>query len=369
MGAGGERDGGGSSVPDEAWEQFLRDSVDGVADAPREPSARARAVAERLRDQPAGTQGWRTHTPPPPRRRKGWYVVGLLAAVALLVVAFDPWRMIGSSTDEGTPGSPLALESDRPTEAPPMEPDRRGTLDEPFRGSPAALWADGAAGISVPAARATGWMNQAQVEKALRQTRDFLAASSLDAAVLRGERPARAIALINPHQRDIKDYLAAAFRTPSEENDPLLLFSRYRTDHARLVGDAVKTRGRITYREGKRGAVQVATDVTYVYPFVAAEAGSDEVVRTIVRREIVVNWDDPAKIVTQPGTFSIVSYKLDMTNGGCDNHTGYLAPEFDADGNATGPETGEAVDPYDRSKAIADGTPATDDGCRTATRS
>lgn len=147
-------------------------------------------------------------------------------------------------------------------------------------------------------------MSKGQVTQALEKTRDFLAASSLDPGVLRGERPKKAIALINPHQQDVQDYLATAFRAPSRENDPLLLFSRFENTKVRLVGDVVKTRGRITYREGKRGAVEVTTDVTYVYPSVRAAAGSDEVARTIVRREVVMSWDDPAKIVIDPGTFS-----------------------------------------------------------------
>jgi hypothetical protein len=361
---GGER--GGSSVPDDVWDRFLSESVEGVADAPKEPSARARIVADRLRDAPSEAEGWRTYTPPGPRRKKGWYVVGLLAAVGLFVVALDPWQVIGSSEGEGRRG-PLAQEAERPTGAPPVEPDRRPTLDEPFRGSPAARWADGTAGITVPAARATGWMSTAQVEQALRRTRDFLTAAHLDPAVLGGARPTKAIALINPHQRDVKDYLAAAFRAPSEDDDPLLLFSRFDTSRARLVGDVVRTRGRITYREGGRGALQVTADVTYVYP-VAPAGGGDEVVRTIVRREVVLNWDDPSKTITEPGTFSLVSYKVDMTNGGCDNHTGYFLPEFGT-GRGSGTNDGTPVDPYDRSTAIDEGMDASDDGCGTASRS
>lgn len=48
---GGER--GGSSVPDEVWEEFLRTSADDAGDAPKEPSARAREVTGRLRAEPA----------------------------------------------------------------------------------------------------------------------------------------------------------------------------------------------------------------------------------------------------------------------------------------------------------------------------
>ncbi|MEF9881059.1 hypothetical protein [Streptomyces sp. P9-A4] len=366
MGAGGERD--GSSVPDDVWEQFLRDSVDGVPDAPKEPSARARSVTGRPREQPANPHGWRAYTPPPRRRGKGWYVAGFLVAVALLVVAFDPWRMIGTSGD-GTPaGPPLAQESERPTEAPPVEPALRPTLGEPFRGSPAARWANGAAGITVPAARATGWMSEAQVAQALRRSRDFLVASSLDPAVWRGERPARATALLNPHQRDVQDYLKTSFEAPSEENDPLLLFSRFDPARARVAGDVVKTRGRISYGQGERGALQVTTDVTYVYPVTRGTAGGDEIARTIVRREIVLNWDDPSKIITQPGTVSLVSYKTHMTNGGCDDHTGYFAPEFDSDRPAEGATEGGTVDPYDRARPMDELTGAADGGCGTASR-
>ncbi|MFE5976336.1 hypothetical protein ACFQ64_29725 [Streptomyces sp. NPDC056460] len=367
MRTGGEQ--GDSSVPDDVWEQFLRDSVEGVPDAPKEPSARARVVTERLRDEPSGNDGWRTYTPAAPARRgKGRYLLGLVAAVALLVVAFDPWDVIGTSGGGTASGPPLAQESGRPTEAPPVEPAQRATLAEPFRGSPAVRWADGAAGITVPAARATGWMSKAQVEKALRQTRDFLVATSLDPAVLRGERPAEAVAVINPHQKDVKDYLAAAFDTPTEENDPLLLFSRFDASYARPAGDVVKTRGRMTFREGDRGALQVTTDVTYVYPVVPA-AGGDEVVRTIARREVVVSWDDPSKVITEPGTLSLVSYKVDMTNGGCDDNTGYFTPEFGRSGADGGPADSDTVDPYDRSTSMFGGTGSPDGGCRTASRS
>ncbi|MCX4818826.1 hypothetical protein OG883_02690 [Streptomyces sp. NBC_01142] len=367
MNAGGEQS--GSSVSDEEWERFLRESADGKPDAPKEPSARARVVARRLREEPTRPEAWRTYAPPRPRRKKGWYAVGLLVSLALLVVALDPGRVIGWFGGGGEAGGPLAAESERPDQPPPMEPARRPTLDEPFKGSPAARWVSGTAGITVPAARATGWMSTAQVEGALRRSRDFLAAASLDPGVLRGEHPGKAIALINPHQQDVQDFLSIAFRAPSRKNDPLLLFSRFDKAHTRLVGDVVKTRGRITYREGERGALQVTADVTYVYPVARAATSSDEVARTIVRREVVLNWDDPAKVITEPGTFSLVSYKVDTTNGGCDTVTGYLTPEFAAEEPATGAGGGPEVDPYDRSTSMAERMEAADEGCGTATRS
>ncbi|GGV27723.1 hypothetical protein GCM10010260_80280 [Streptomyces filipinensis] len=364
---------GGQSIPDEEWERFLREAEAGTRDAPKEPSARARMVARRLREEPGRPDAWRGHEPPRRRGGKGRYVVGLLVAAGLLAVALAPGRVTGwfGGGGEDGRGTPLAVESRRPDQAPPTEgADQRPTVAQPFRGSPAAHWGDGTAGIGMPAARATGWMSKAQVAQALGRSRDFLAAAGLDSAVLGGKRPARAIALVNPHQRDVQDYLAAAFRAPSRTNDPLLLFSRFDTAKVRLVGDVVKTRGRITYREGKRGAIEVTADVTFVYPVVRAAAGSDDVERTIVRREIVMSWDDPAKVITEPGTFSLLSYKVDTTNGGCGTYTGYLSPGFGTERATASPDGGPAIDPYDRSTAVGAGTRG-DGGtaCGTATRS
>lgn len=364
MGAGTEPD--GSSRSDEEWERFLRESVAGAADAPKEPSARARDVAKRLRAEPGREpEGWRTYTPARPKRRKGWYIAGFVASLVLLVVAFAPGPIAGLFA--GADSSPVEAETVRPTEAPPAEAALRPTADEPFRGSPAADWASEAAGITVPKAAAVGWMSAAEVEQALSRSRDFLVASGLDRKVLRGERPETAIALINPHQKDVQDLLDTAFRTPGEGSDPLLLFSRFQPSQARLVGDVVKTRGRLSYREGKRGALQVTADVTYVYPVVpAGSGGDDEIMRTIVRRELVLSWDDPDKVITEPGTFSVVSYKYDMTNGGCGTPTGYLTPPFGSDDRAD--PAGTELDPYDRSTPVGRDASAGDE-CGRATRS
>ncbi|MGW7080409.1 hypothetical protein [Streptomyces sp. NPDC054866] len=367
MGAGTEPD--GSSRSDEEWERFLRESVAGGTDAPKEPSARARDVANRLRAEPGrGVEGWRSHTPGRPKRRTGWYVAGLLASLVLLAVALMPGRTMDLFTGDDPDSPPSAPETVRPTQAPPAEAAQRPTRDKPFRGSPAASWGDGAAGITVPKARAVGWMSEAEVERALARSQDFLVASGLDRGVLRGERPEKAMALINPHQKDVQDLLKTAFRTPSEKNDPLLLFSRFKPSRTHLVGDVVKTRGRLTYREGERGALQVTADVTFVYPVTRADAGGDgdEIVRTIVRRELVLNWDDPDKVITEPGTFSIVSYKYDVTNGGCGAPTGYLTPPFGTDPPSD--EAGTEVDPYDRSVPVGRDD-SSGDKCRKATRS
>ncbi|MER5438491.1 hypothetical protein [Streptomyces sp. NPDC002790] len=365
MNSGGDH--GGSPLSDDDWERFLQESEDGVRDAPKEPSARARMVTRRLQERDARPEPWRSHQPPRPHRRTGWYALGLVAALAAVVVALNPGRVTGWFGGDADAATPLAGETARPTAPPPDDAAASPTLDEPFRGSPAARWASGSAGITVPAARATGWMSTAQVARSLERSRDFLTASSLDPEVLRGDHPAEAIALINPRQPKERTFLDRSLTAPSEKYNPLVLFSRFDTSKVQLVGHEVKTRGRITYRTGEKGALEVTTDVTYVYPVVSAEAGSDRVTRVIVRREVVMNWPDPSKVITEPGTFSVISNRVNTTNGGCETYNGYLTPSFTADGD-TG--DGPAVDPYDRSTAMDERmSGAGDDKCGTATRS
>ncbi|MEU6843505.1 hypothetical protein ABZ930_16685 [Streptomyces sp. NPDC046716] len=340
---GGEQ--GGSSVSDEEWERFQRESAEGVPDAPKEPSARARMVTRRLREEPGPPAGWREHRPP--RRRKHWYVIGLLAALALVVVAVvRPGPVSGWFGGEDDPTAPT-----------------RATPAEPFRGSPAATWADGAAGLDLPEAAATGGMSRTQVARALERTRDFFVAANLAPDVLRGAHPAKAIAYIDPRQDDMRTFLAKAFTDPGAKNDPTLLFSRFDPDKARLVGDVVKVRGTMTYEAAEGGGLEVHTDVTFVYPVTSADGNGQDVTRTIVRRDVTVAWERPAR-GSGPETFSLRSFFEYATNAGCDTNTGYLDPDFEAH-SAGG---GESVDPYDRSEPL-DGSEGGDGTCDTATRS
>ncbi|MFD3438700.1 hypothetical protein ACFWU3_14500 [Streptomyces sp. NPDC058685] len=100
-----------SSIPDDAWERFQRES-EGPARlrAPKEPSARARIVAERLRrvDEEAARQGlgrrrraepdaWRAwasrdqvHKP----RSRAWGLVWVVVAVGVALVVMNPGRAL-----------------------------------------------------------------------------------------------------------------------------------------------------------------------------------------------------------------------------------------------------------------------------------
>ncbi|MEU7065186.1 hypothetical protein ACIGQE_00645 [Streptomyces sp. NPDC053429] len=398
---GNSDDARGAGVSDEEWARFVREAESGAGQAPKEPSARARMVTERLRQedeeraarergwkgrkarrarQAAEPAGWRTGPAwqELEGRRKGRRRLKATAAVvfiaALALVAVRPELLIDRLTGEAEArknarsAAPLPAESVRPTGAPAQGYPDRPTPRDPFRGSPALQWADGAAGIEVPQATAVGGVAEDRVADALAKAKQFLVAANLDPDVLRGGRPEAALKLLDPQDGELRQELDASFAQPAREHDPLNLFTRYDPAELRPVGDVVKVRGRMWVEPGERaGEAQVKADYSFVYPFVKAGGNPEDVARTIMRRELTLVVADPAKWRVTPGTVRLTSYRQDLANSACDRFDGYVHPSFFSDPDDRGPApSGSPVDPYDRSKSI-DARPQ--EGCGTASRS
>lgn len=364
-------------IPDDVWEQFARDTERDIrASAPKEPSARAREVTERLKkNKGAEPEGWRTGPAwqemngRARRRRRVWAALGLPLAIAVAVVAMKPSLIPGdpfggTAESDSAAATPLAPETTAPTAAPSAADPETPTLDEPFAGSPALRWADGAAGITLPAAEAVGGIPEDRVDKALQLAKKLLVAANLDPKTVVGGRTGTAFAVLDPKQPKLFDDLNRSLRAPGEKNDPLDLFSRFDPDDIRLVGDVIKTRGRMTFAKGKQEGVAVHADYTFVYP-VARTDGSTEVTRTIVRRVLDVELLDPARYQATADRLNIVEWARDVGNSTCGIHDGYFHPEFSSSTASGEPATGPTSDPYDRSREIGrDGA----QGCGTATR-
>lgn len=363
---GGSPDHGDGTEPvsDEQWAELVRRAEEGGADAPKEPSARARMVTARLRtldeEAASGRRRGRKGKPAEPWQPEGWRtgpqagndrsrkrrrlaaVLGFIVVVAALVVAMRP-----SLLTDRLPGGDDGPGQDRPTPA------------QPFLGSPALGWADGAAGIELPEAEAVGGMSEDEVEQALRATRQLIIAANLDPATLRGEQPDKALELLDPLQKGERERLERSLAEPSEEQDPLMLFSRFDPDETRLAGDVVKTRGQTTFEAGDPGSVEVHADYTFVYPLV--RPGDDEVARTIVRRRLTTVLHDPERFEATRGKLSILTSEQNFGNTACETNDGFLHPSFPSDTPAPGP-AGDEVDPYDRGEFQPDGA------CGTLTR-
>ncbi|MFI9625288.1 hypothetical protein [Streptomyces sp. NPDC052042] len=389
---------GGDTPSDEEWAEFLRQAESGAGrqGAPKEPSARARMVTARLRelDEEAASrsrgrklpwrkkppvagawqpEGWRTgpewQQRGGGRKRSGFtsvLAVVLVAALALVAVRPSlltdhlPWQ----DSDSAAPPSPLPPETARPTSAPADGPTPdRPTLAEPFRGSPALRWADGADGIEVPPAKAVGGMSEQQVAHALATMKKLLVGANLTPATLRGESPEAALDLLEPRQKDIQDEFRKALKRPTKDHDPLALFTRFDPREVRLVGDVVKTRGRMTFEAGEPGSVEVHADYSFVYP--VRKVSSDSLERSLVRRQLTLVLYDPARYRVTAGKPAVTELDYRLYNSACDVYDGYVHPQFPDD--APAPDaTGSASDPYDRGAPLS--TDPDREECGTVTR-
>ncbi|WP_369171793.1 hypothetical protein AB5J49_29200 [Streptomyces sp. R28] len=391
----------GSSISDEAWEKFIQDAERDRASAPKEPSARARMVAERLRAldeaearksragrrwgrkkasaEPRQPEGWRTGPAwqemngRNSRRRKVWSGLGVLLAVAVAVIALKPSAALsllpGGSDDSAgapAPASPLAPETSRPSGAP-ADADGLPTRKRPFTGSPAERWAAGADAIEVPkVSKAVRGVSAARITTALGLTKDFLVASNLDRDVLYGAEPKKALALVDPLQRDYLSDLRSALRHPTVKNDPTWIFTRFDPDKVELVGTEVRVRGRMTVEPGDlAGQARIRADYTFVYPLARA-GGGNEVVRTIVRRVVEVHVLDPAEFQGTEGRIWVYDLDGEISNDNCRDGDGLIQPLFQDDLAASPGSSGEVVDPYDRSRGLERGRSEGD--CGTVSR-
>ncbi|HEY8978087.1 MAG TPA: hypothetical protein VIU15_00715 [Streptomyces sp.] len=372
-------------ISDDDWERFLRESAEGAArDAPKEPSARARMVTARLKEQEARgelPEGWRTgpdwrETERRARgRRRRWALVGIPLAAALAVVAMKPSIIPGDPFGTGTTGTtgdvaaPLPPETAAPSGAPGAVDPEAPTQSHPFAGSPALQWADGAAGIVAPEATAVKGFTKAQVQGLLTKTRTLLIDTNLDPATLRGERPKAAPKIIDPLQKDAHGLFGEALRKPGKERDPLQLFSRFDPAEIRLAGSVVKVRGRMTFAAGKDGTVVAHADYTFVYPVVRVSTpkadGNAEATRTVVRRVLDVELSDPARYKVTPGTLFLSRYDVSSGNSKCDVHDGWFHPTFRSDLPSGPTPRGPEEDPYDRSRELSTGA---DEPCGTVSR-
>ncbi|MDA5279672.1 hypothetical protein [Streptomyces sp. Isolate_45] len=380
----GQQDDGRPGISDEEWRRFGEQVGQGSADAPQEPSARARMVTERLRREDEERQkaagrfgrkrkaaaaeppGWRTgpawqELEGRGRRKRRLKAAGAIVLVAgLALIALRPELLIDRVTGKAESRSaaeqagPLPAESVRPSAAPEGQYPDRPTLKDPFRGSPALQWADGAAGIEVPQAEAVNGVDKERVADGIAKAKQFLVASNLDPAVLRGERPDAALALLDPKDEELHQRMRTAYERPTEEADPMELFTRYDPAELRPVGDVVKVRGRMWLEPGpERGQAAIKLDYSFVHPFVKVQGNPEDVARSIVRRELTFHVVDAKAWDSTPGKLWLRETLRDVANTACDRNDGYLHPSFFSDPGESGPEpSGAPVDPYDRSRGI-----------------
>ncbi|MFC4858274.1 hypothetical protein [Actinophytocola glycyrrhizae] len=187
------------------------------------------------------------------RRRRGrWFAGGLIvlavgAVVTLLVRSSLFAPVVGDPVAEGTEqvGSGAQLD-----------------LARPFAATPAADWADGAAGITLPEAEPVGGFSAEQVADATALARDALVASRVDERMLSRHDPAGYLGLLAPDARRQLEPLFGGGREPEVQS--LVSMAAAGTE---LLPVAPKVSGSMSVRTGDAGELVVHTNYVFAYAF------------------------------------------------------------------------------------------------------
>jgi hypothetical protein len=207
----------------------------------------------------------------------GVAVAVLVVAVAVPVVR--SWRGPVAYPTESVPSgiSVTSSQSAAPT--------------DPFAGTPAAAYAKGQAGITLPKAKAVTGFSAAQVGAALQQVRKALVAGRLDHDMLVDHRPTGFLNLLSPNSRDDieKWFGSAKFQSLATWIDPAV-----RLDPR----EQPRVSGRVTYSSvvvGGLRTLRVTTNFIWVYAF---QSGGDH---PLAAEHDEIRWEFPSTTNLRPG--------------------------------------------------------------------
>jgi len=379
---------------DDPFEGLVLDEEFVRAATVKEQSGRARMLAAKWKREPPEPT-W-PELPTPPRKRRGfrarigrrwqtWLIVACVCGLALLGLRLGDNGRTAPPQPVRTPGSASPS-------APPSAAPGTPTADHPWDGSPALSWPDGAAGITLPEAKAVGVFDKDEVAAQLKAVKDFLVLANVDPKTVAGGTPQAALDLLNVNSRQLVEKALAA---PSVDHDPTGYLSRFNPRLAIPVTDTVKVHGKVTFEENGEKGMVVHTDVTFVYALrpgpdigkspgasprgtapagggsggakpVSWSAGQDtSVEREIVRRVQDFRFDNPARYDVNPRKLSFGEGYSDFGNNVCEMGSGFLETAFPLPGSGTEkPGDGTMTDPYDYDKPLEKRS-----GCGTVSRS
>lgn len=363
-------DGSPDPAPLDELDLELRELTEGKAGDPLflEPSAaeRAQAAPVRVEDVPGVPGAPGSATAPggarAVRRRKwrgGQLAAALLAVTLLLVGGGFVWLRFGhpvGSPGGSAPPADTALGSILGTIAP--GDLFAGSTADPFLGTPANSWADGAAGIVTPPAEPVGRFTAAQVAAAYATTGGLVAAASLDRQTLLGGPPLALERLLTAGQRAT---FKAGLRAQGLGKDGRPRSTRswvasFAPGTAQFDGSVIKVSGTmnaVAVTESGRQVLRVEVNYAFVYA-VEPPGNSTDWTRVVTHQYGSVDfarWDDPHGAL-EPLDKTVVDPLSGVMCGPAD---GYLRPAFPSDGSTVAQQSRLVIRPYSRAVPAASG--------------
>jgi hypothetical protein len=219
---------------------------------------------------------------------------------------------------------------------------------DPFSGTPAEHWQDGAAGIVIPAAHAVGRYTAAQVAAAYQTTRKLLIAAALDRQTLLGGPPTAFARLLTKDQRT--QFVSGLNRTGVDKHgnelSTRIMVTSFAPGSTRLIGSVIKVSGTMSARATvDQGTKVLAVEVNYrfVYPVEPPGAPADwmRIVGAISGSVEFGDWAQ-ASASFQPW----VLFSNSDAGGRCDVNDGYVHPDYQYTGPQKVQPSGTPIDPY-----------------------
>jgi hypothetical protein len=212
---------------------------------------------------------------------------------------------------------------------------------DPFAGTPAAAFADGEEGITLPAAEAVGDFSQDEVAGALEQVRAAMIATRIDQQMLVDRDPGPFLQLMSEANRDFlqQDFEGASFG----------YFASQLADGSELAVATPRVDGQVSYEatldSGGIRVVEVVTSFVWAYAFVVPDGDPELDGIVVVRDELV--WHLPHEDDVIPEATGLWLWEGEAYAWGIDCDAfdqGFLAPQRELSVGFDGPEEGEVFD-------------------------
>jgi hypothetical protein len=333
---------GGNQLDPDEIERKLRELNEQIGRPPvHEPTPLERLVAAKKTERKA-------------QRKKDTGVLAALAVVFVLLagggiftwlrLAPPSWLHASARTSPSAAPTPKV----KLTTTPVSPVTSNGPPADPFSGSPSDAWADGPAGIAIPAAKAHGRYTAAQVRSAYEKTGKLLAAGNLNWPTLRGGAPTAFADLLTKPER--KDFLAGLHATAlnkdgSEKNTRTWVAS-FSPGSTQFVTTVIKVHGKMSAGIATSDGIEVLrVKVDYLFVFAVEPPGKPaDWTRIIQQRYGYVDfaqWDDPGGAL-EPW----ITVSSETAGGMCDSRDGYIHPDFPQGAPDSVKPSGTAQDPY-----------------------
>ena len=288
------------------------------------------------------------------QRKRDSRVLAVLALVAILVVGGGvlAWVRFAAPSKHHRPSARPApsvlatLKVSPPAQLRLVTPN--GPPSSPFAGSPAYTWADGAAGIPVPPARAHGPYTAAEVLSAYETTRQLLIAGNLNWPTLRGGPPTAFADLLTKQQR--QQFLAGlrttALNKDGTEQNTRAWITSFAPGSTQFVTTVVKVRGRMSASLATdSGSEVLRINFDYLFVYAVEQPGNPSNWLRIVAQEDgyvdFAQWDDPG------GPLEPWYSNGGSTSGGlCGVRDGYIHPDYPQGPPPSVQPSGKPVNPY-----------------------